>query len=104
MSWEVQLLGDPIDLRMLADSFTSTECQVIQSGNEYMLRADQFELLDGAASVRQRAIELYGQALLYGLALRVALVWAIYRPGSSLSGRPATRVTPLVTLAPKGKQ
>src|SRR5262245_15128947 len=58
MSWEVQLLGATIDLRMLADSFTSTECQIVQSGNEYVLRAAQFELLDSAASVRQRAIEL----------------------------------------------
>jgi hypothetical protein len=58
MSWEVQLIGDPIDLRMLADTCTSAECQIIQSGNEYMLRAAQFELLDSAASVRECAIKL----------------------------------------------
>jgi hypothetical protein len=58
MPWEVQLLGDPIDLRMLADSLTSAECQIVQSGNEYMLRAAQLELLDSAAFVRERAIAL----------------------------------------------
>jgi hypothetical protein len=96
MSWEVQLIGDPIYLRMLADTFSSGECQIIQSGNEYMLRAAQFELRDSADSVRQCAIELVtalsSSARLVlrtrkAITMEVAVYWV--RPGGLPRASPA---------------
>jgi len=83
MPWEVHLTSDPTDLRMLADVFTGGEVQVVQCGEEYVLRSSQFELLDSAASVHQCAIEvvtsLSGSARLVLGAREAIAVGAVYR-------------------------
>jgi len=83
MPWEVQLTGDPTDLRMLTDAFTGGEVQVAQPGQECVLRSSQFELLDSAASVRECAIELVtalsGSARLVLGARQAIGVGAVYR-------------------------
>ena len=55
MRWEVQLTGDPTDLQMLADTFTSEESQVFQSGGDYVLRGktQPLEPMDNVVSQPQ---------------------------------------------------
>lgn len=61
MHWEVQLVGDPTDLRMLADTFSDSEIRIAVTGEEYVLRAHEFQDLDSASSVRKRAQEIVTQ-------------------------------------------
>ena len=86
MSWEVQLTGASTELRMLADTFTGGEIQIAQSGQEYVLRSAQFELLDSATSVRQCAIELVtalssSVRLMLGAREAIGVGAAVYRVG-----------------------
>lgn len=58
MHWEAQITGDASDLRMLADSLETGNVQLSKSEHGYVLRALEFEPLDSAGAVRDRAIEI----------------------------------------------
>lgn len=58
MAWEVQLVGDTTDLRMLADSFAGDDLAVEAREAEFVLIAAEFEGLSSAGEVRDRAAEL----------------------------------------------
>lgn len=58
MHWEVQLVGDQTDLRLLADSLAEGDLAVAATNGEYSLRAEEFEALASAGAVRDRAADL----------------------------------------------
>lgn len=58
MPWEVQITGDDSDLRLLSNALAGGEVEIAESPSGYVLRANEFESLDSADSVRERAVEI----------------------------------------------
>ena len=58
MRWEIQLAGDPADLRMLSKSLNKPELLVSEENGQFALRSTEFESLDSTDAVRNKAREL----------------------------------------------
>ena len=56
MGWEVCLTGDAADLGMLAGSFTRPDFAISKSGEEFLLTSPEFEALNAADKIRDRAV------------------------------------------------
>jgi len=56
MGWEVCLAGDAADLGMLAGSFTGPDFAISKSGDEFLLTSPEFEALNAADKIRDRAV------------------------------------------------
>lgn len=58
MKWEVDVLGDQTDLRLLQKAFFSDEFYLSEENGKFVLRSRAFEDLNDADAVRARAVEL----------------------------------------------
>jgi hypothetical protein len=58
MGWQVQLVGDPADLRMLADALCDPPVTVSEENGEFLLRCAHFDGLTDAHDVGARAGEI----------------------------------------------
>jgi hypothetical protein len=58
MNWEVQLTGDPADLTMLSHSFNDPDTSISDTNGQFVLRSTQFEPLQTADAVRNKAPEI----------------------------------------------
>ena len=58
MKWEVQLTGDPADLTMLSHSFSEPDMAISDANGQFVLRSTQFEPLQTADTVRNKAQEI----------------------------------------------
>jgi hypothetical protein len=55
MAWEVQLVGDSTDLRLLSESLTSGDPQIVVRDGAFFLRTAAFESAPTASVARERA-------------------------------------------------
>jgi hypothetical protein len=55
MDWEVSLKGDPADLDILSQSFSDPAFSISKLGDEFVLKSSQFDVMNGAREVRDRA-------------------------------------------------
>ncbi|MBU4143294.1 hypothetical protein KJ590_04870, partial [Patescibacteria group bacterium] len=58
MKWEVDVLGDQTDLRLLQKAFSSDEFYLSEENGKFVLWSRAFEDLNDADAVRTRAAEL----------------------------------------------
>jgi hypothetical protein len=55
MSWEVQLIGESANLKMLSDSFTDPQLRMFNHDNDVMITSDNWDALLTAEEVREAA-------------------------------------------------
>jgi len=58
MHWEVQILGDIADLVMLSESFSGEEIGISQQDKQFILTSSEFNGMESATIVREKAIEI----------------------------------------------
>lgn len=58
MEWFVSIIGDSNDLDELSKSLKSPELSISYDGESYILKTDEFNSLDDAEKVRNRAVEI----------------------------------------------
>jgi len=58
MRWEVQIVGDALDLQVLGRSFNSAEAEIVDTPRGWMVRSQHFDDLQDYGAVRARASEL----------------------------------------------
>lgn len=75
MAWQVQLVGDSADLRMLAEALSDPSLSISEKNGEFVLSFSDFASMIDAGKVRARANELVTS--LSGLA---RLVLGSHRP------------------------
>ncbi|MCI0518778.1 MAG: hypothetical protein L0Z70_00795 [Chloroflexi bacterium] len=56
--WRVELLGDLIDLQLAYGAFSTFDPCIVQDGDKFFLKANEFGVAPDAASVRTRARDL----------------------------------------------
>jgi len=58
MAWEVKITGAPSDLRLLAEAFGNPERTIVERESEFFLGGTDFDHLDDAVAVRDKAREV----------------------------------------------
>jgi len=58
MEWFVRIIGDINDLDELSKSLKSPELSISHDGESYILKTDEFNLLDDKEKVRNKAVEI----------------------------------------------
>ena len=67
VEWFVPITGENSDLEQLSKSLNSPELRVIQEGSDFILKSTDFDLLNDADDVQNRAIEI--MSLINGAAM-----------------------------------